>query len=145
MPFDPLVTQSLTFLRQDLERATAAGKYSFIHMHDFDEKFTAYSAEFQTAIKGQRVAGVFSGHIHEWVGLNKYIRLADGTQTKIPHFNTGSSVFQSFLLVEMGATSYRVVAVDSKNGAARWLKTIDDWRTSDKNKLDITVQLADFK
>lgn len=117
------VLKSYHWLQQDLARATAAGKYSVINVHDSgstlgsldssdSEKQEQYKS-FRNAITNQSVVAIFAGHLHEKYG--KYETVENGPHS-IPVFLSGSSECRRFLLAEFHDTYFNVGVVNASQG-----------------------------
>ena len=112
----PGISSSFAWLAADLARATAAGKYIVINMHDFGEHMKQSNGQFAAAIAGSNLRAIFAGHVHHHLGNVGSLLLGSRT---VPIFRSGASVYQRFLVVELGPHSLRVGQIDSSSGAPR--------------------------
>ena len=103
------ITSSLPWLLQDLNAATAAGKYSVINVHELGP--TLDDPDFLNVVSGQNVVAIFGGHIHQNFG---YLQtLPNGGGYKIPVFISGSAECETFLAVEFQPRYINFAVVDS--------------------------------
>jgi cytolysin (calcineurin-like family phosphatase) len=110
------IESAIEWLKNDLVSATADGKKIVLNMHDYDA--VAENADFKNAIKGHSIVALFAGHKHEktgWLG-NVTNTDAAGKSYEFPYFFSGSSDYQTFLLVEFTDTYMNVGVISSKDG-----------------------------
>jgi hypothetical protein len=105
------VTTSYDWLKKDLTKATAAGRFSVINMHEALDD----SAQFADAITGQNVVAIFGGHVHQDYGY-----MGDFTvgSHAIPWFRSGSVECGTFLLADFRLGYFNVGVVNSQPLAA---------------------------
>src|SRR5262249_28521724 len=111
-------------------------KYSVINMHDYQSADYTSDPTFVNALKGQKVAAVYTGHIHQDYGLmmNKtiktnpaidYINVDTTNGVPVPWFRSGSVECQKLLLAEFHPRYFNVGAVDVYNGRPTFITDAD--------------------
>lgn len=115
------ISSSIGWLKTDLSEATAAGRKIVLNFHDFGDHMTKSDPAFLSAVAGQNVVAVFSGHIH---GDSGFIAPRTG-ESQIDHFRSGSSDYRTFLLVEFADDYMNVGVVDSTAGAPAFKNPTD--------------------
>lgn len=124
------IKSSMNWLKTDLRSATAAGQKIVINMHDFGA--VSGNSEFKAAINGQNVVAVFAGHLHEEAGQIGNMDNVDaaGKSYQFPYFFSGSSDFQTFMLVEFADTYMNVSVISSKDGKPVFVHSVDELEPS---------------
>lgn len=112
------VSDSIEWLANDLERATADGQRIAINMHDHGQHWSMTDAGFQEAIRETNLVVLFAGHLHSVSG-----RYGSIPNTDIPVYLSGSADTKLFLVVEFGDDYYSVGSVETADGIPRWRTT----------------------
>lgn len=98
------VASSVAWLEQDLAEAYDKGRSTVIFAH-----FVVDRKNFTEVLRDKGVVGVFHGHIHSFSG---YVE----SYGDVPVFYSGSSSFNTFLLVEFRNNSFNVASIDASTG-----------------------------
>ncbi|MGB5666390.1 MAG: metallophosphoesterase [Maribacter sp.] len=116
-----VIKNSFEWLKNDIQKANSLGFKIVINMHDYDHKYkTGNNSDFKDAIMGKNIVAIFAGHIHEKNGRANYLKPGDGNE--IPVFKSGSSEYNTFLLVDFGPSSMTVGVIErnEEKGNARF-------------------------
>lgn len=99
------ITPAFAWLEKDLEQAYKDGKTIVVNLHDIGDHLAGADKErFKQLLEKYKVGGLFSGHIHSLVGPSN-----DGVN--LPSFRSGSSPYNTFLLVHFENKKLREVSV----------------------------------
>ena len=127
------VSDAFEWLRQDLSRASQAGKYVVINFHDYGEHMRYSNQQFVDLMNAfsNNVIAVFVGHVHSVWGHTHTI-----SGTRIPVFRSGSAQYNTFLLVRFDKDYMNVGVVTSRLGSVRFLdhndqRNLKTWKYSD--------------
>lgn len=110
-----VINNSFNWLKNDIQKAYNRGQKIVINMHDHGDKFNKKgdNSDFMDAIKGKNIVAIFAGHKHVKNGFQKNLIVVE-TGDEIPVFYSGSSLKNTFLLVDFGPSSMTVGVIERK-------------------------------
>ncbi len=120
------ITPAMSWLATDLAKARISGKIIILNFHDSDEhwgdyqsasELTDFSNEFKTLLSTNKVAAVFVGHYHTYLGKRTPPRRSS-TYGSTPVFYCGSASQSKYLLVNFKGDQMTVEHVSSLSGKA---------------------------
>jgi hypothetical protein len=98
------IKDSTQWLKQNLQRASALKRKIVLNIHNVDS-----SQDLKSIIGSHQVVAIFTGHIHWSYGK---INCLD----HIPIFRSGSTQFNTFLLVQFSEYDMDVATIDARDG-----------------------------
>lgn len=100
------ITSAMDWLERDLKTASERGQYVIVNLHKRSgwQDTAVRDDRFRKLLEQHKVVAVFAGHLHNQLG-------AAGTIGKVPVFQTGAMLAESYLRVTFDWSTYKMHVV----------------------------------